>query len=170
VFLVAHLPQREAVSPEVSAPSILGVEPLGVAPVHPVQRAREEVARALDDEVVVVRHQAEGVDVQPESVDGSPDLCEELSAVVAVEIDLSPLDAPRRRMPDAVLRECRSSEASHLDHGRACDRRNRLCGAIGTELLRSEGRVRGQSPDASRAGVSGSAAVSLDDALEQAAT
>jgi len=64
--------------------------------------------------VVVVRHQAEGVDVQPEPVDGPPELNEELPAVVAVEVDLSSLDAARRRVPDAVLGKGRSRQPGHL--------------------------------------------------------
>ena len=67
VLVVAHLPEREAVSPEMAGARVLRVEVLGVEAVDAVQRARERVAGALDDEVVVVRHQAEGVDVQAEA-------------------------------------------------------------------------------------------------------
>ena len=42
VLVVAHLPEREAVSPEVAGAPVLRVEPLGVEAVHPVQRAREQ--------------------------------------------------------------------------------------------------------------------------------
>ncbi len=124
MLLVAHLPQREAVSPEVPAPAVSRVERLGVEPVHSVQRAREQLARAVDHEVIVVRHQAQGVDVELESVDGPPELSEELSPVVAVEVDLSPLDTARRRVPDAVLGKGRSGEAGHPDHDRVRDRAN----------------------------------------------
>jgi hypothetical protein len=65
--------------------------------------------------VVVVRHQAEGVDVQPEPVDGPPELDQELSGVVAVEEDLPSLDAARGRVPDAVLGKGRSRQPGHLD-------------------------------------------------------
>jgi hypothetical protein len=115
VLLVADLPQREAVSPEMAAAPVLRVEALGVEPVHPVQGAGECVPSAFDDEVVVVGHQAERISVQPEAVDCSPELGEELPAVVAVEEDLPPLDPARRRMPDAVLRKRRSRHASHSD-------------------------------------------------------
>jgi hypothetical protein len=63
VLVVAHLPQREAVAPEVAATRVLRVEVLGVDAVDAVERARQVIAQALDDEVVVVRHQAESVDV-----------------------------------------------------------------------------------------------------------
>jgi hypothetical protein len=69
VFVVAHLPQSEAVAPEVAAARVLRVEGLCVDAVDAVECSREVVAQALDDEVVVVRHQAEGVDVQPKAVD-----------------------------------------------------------------------------------------------------
>jgi hypothetical protein len=42
------------------------------------------IAQALDDEVVVVRHQAESVNVEAEPFDGLPELGEEAPAVVAV--------------------------------------------------------------------------------------
>jgi hypothetical protein len=64
--------------------------------------------------VIVVRHQAEGVGIQPEPVHRPPELNEELPAVVAVEVDLSSLDPARRRVPDAVLREGRSRQTRHL--------------------------------------------------------
>jgi hypothetical protein len=64
--------------------------------------------------VVVVRHQAEAIDIQPEPVDRPPELNEELPAVVAVEVNLSSLDAARRRVPDAVFREGRSRQPGHL--------------------------------------------------------
>jgi hypothetical protein len=113
VVLVADLPQREAVSPEMPAAPVLRVEALGVEAVHPVERGRERVAGALDDEVVVVGHQAERVGVQAEAADRPPELGEELPAVVAVEEDLPPLDAARRRVPDPVLGKRRSRHASH---------------------------------------------------------
>jgi hypothetical protein len=97
----------------VAAAPVLHVEPLGIDPVDAVQRARQRVPGALDDEVVVVRHQAQRVDVEPEPLDGAPELSEELAAVVAVEVDLSPLDAAGRRVPDAVLGKGRSGDASH---------------------------------------------------------
>ncbi len=63
MLVVAHLPQREAVAPEVAVARVLRVEVLGVDAVDSVERSREVIAEALDDEVVVVRHQAESVDV-----------------------------------------------------------------------------------------------------------
>jgi hypothetical protein len=72
VLLVANLPEREAVSPEVAAPPVLRVERLRVDAVDAVHGARQRIAEALDDEVVVVRHQTERVDVEPVRLDRSP--------------------------------------------------------------------------------------------------
>jgi len=72
VVVVAHLPEREAVAPEVAAAPVLRVEALRVAAVDAVERVREGVAEALDDEVVVVRHQAERVRPEAEAVHRLP--------------------------------------------------------------------------------------------------
>ena len=113
MLVVAHLPEREAVAPQVPAAPVLRVEPLRVAAVDAVECLREGVAEALDDEVVVVRHQAEHVRPEPESAHGLPELREELAPVVPVEVDPSPLDAARRHVPDAVVRERGAREPSH---------------------------------------------------------
>jgi hypothetical protein len=84
VLVVAHLPQREAVTPEVAAARVFRVEVLGVDAVDAVERSREVIAHGLNDEVVVVRHQAESVNVEAEPFDGLPELGEEAPAVVAV--------------------------------------------------------------------------------------
>jgi hypothetical protein len=57
-----------------------------------VERTREEVAEALDDEVVVIRHQAEPVDVEGVLLDCPPELCEEAPPVLAVPEDRLPRD------------------------------------------------------------------------------
>ena len=54
-------------------------EALRVAAVDAVERLRERVAEALDDEVVVVRHQTEGVGPEAEAVHRLPQLGEELA-------------------------------------------------------------------------------------------
>jgi hypothetical protein len=59
VLVVANLPEGEPISPEVAAATVLLVEALRVEAVDAVQRAGERVSRRFDDQVVVVRHQAE---------------------------------------------------------------------------------------------------------------
>ena len=113
MLVVAYLPQREAVTPEVAAADVLRVEVLGVDTVDAVKRTREVIAEALDDEVVVVRHQAESVDVQAEPLDCLPELGEEAAAVVAVEVDRAAFDAARGRVPDAVVGKRRARQPCH---------------------------------------------------------
>jgi hypothetical protein len=113
MLVVAHLPEREAVTPEVAAAGVLRVEVLGVDAVDAVEGARELIAQALDDEVVVVRHQAESVDVETEALDCLPELGEEAAAVVAVEVDRAASDAARGRVPDAVVGKRGARQPGH---------------------------------------------------------
>ena len=115
MLVVANLPQREAVTPEVAAARVLRVELLGVDAVDAMERLREVVAQALDDEVVVVRHQAESVNVEAEAFDCLPQLGEEAAAVVAVEVDGAAFDTARRRVPDAVGGERRARQPWHAE-------------------------------------------------------
>jgi hypothetical protein len=71
------------------------------------------IAQALDDEVVVVRHQAESVDVKAEPLDCLPELGEEAAAVVAVEVDGAAFDAACRGVPDAVVGKRRARQPWH---------------------------------------------------------
>jgi hypothetical protein len=61
VFVVADYERGEAVAEEVAAAGVALVEGLRVGAVQPVQAAREAFEQRLDDDVVVVGHQAEGV-------------------------------------------------------------------------------------------------------------
>jgi hypothetical protein len=85
MLVVPHLPEREAVAPEVAPAAVAGVEALRVEAVHALQRGRQRIAKALDDEVVVVRQQAEGLSLEPEALDGAAELAEEAARVVGVE-------------------------------------------------------------------------------------
>jgi hypothetical protein len=113
VLVVAHLPEREAVTPEVATARVLRVEVLCVDAVDAVERSRELIAQALNDEVVVVRHQAESVNVEAEPFDCLPELGEEAAAVVAVEVDRAAFDAARRGVPDAVVGKRRARQPWH---------------------------------------------------------
>jgi hypothetical protein len=113
MLVVAHLPEGVAVTPEVAAARVLRVEVLGVDTVDTVKRPGEVIADALDDEVVVVRHQAESVDVQAEPLDCLPELGEEAAAVVAVEEDRAAFDAARGRVPDAVVGKRGARQPGH---------------------------------------------------------
>ena len=134
VLVVANLPQREAVTPEVAGARVLRVELLGVDAVDAMERLREVIAQALDDEVVVVRHQAESVNVEAEAFDRLPQLGEEAAAVVAVEVDGAAFDTARRRVPDAVGGERRARQPWHAEKLEAKEAVQHPCGNIGTQL------------------------------------
>ena len=150
MLVVAHLPQREAVTPEVATADVLRVEVLGVDAVDAVERAREVIAQALDDEVVVVRHQAESVDVQAEPFDCLPELGEEAAAVVAVEVDRAASDAARGGVPDAIVGKRRARQPGHAPKLEPEDPRDALWKHWHTRFTSGHALprpVRGQSPD-----------------------
>jgi hypothetical protein len=91
------------------------------------------IAQALDDEVVVVRHQAERVDMQAEPFDRLPQLGEEAAAVVPVEVDSAALDTARGRVPDAVVRKRGAGQPADVSQARGQRSRASPCGHIGTQ-------------------------------------
>jgi hypothetical protein len=147
MLLVAHLPKREAVSPEMAGALVLAVERLRVDAVRVLERAREGVAEAGDDEVVVVRHQAQDEHVQAVTVHGARELLEEQPSVCAVSIDPTPCDSARRRVPDAVLGEARARDSRHLATVDGPQPVQGRCGRKGTELLRTTRPLRTPSGD-----------------------
>lgn len=62
MIVALHDPRREAVAEEVAAAVVAPVERLRVDAVQAVHAVGEAPELRLDDEVVVVRHQAEGMD------------------------------------------------------------------------------------------------------------
>ena len=152
MLVVAHLPEREAVAPEMAAARVLRVEVLGVDAVDAVECSREVIAEALDDEVVVVRHQAESVDVQAEPLDRLPELGEEAASVVAVEVDRAACDTACRRVPDAVVGKRRARQPGHAPKLEAAKSLETPCGNIGTQVLHSDMPCRDPSGDSPRTG------------------
>jgi hypothetical protein len=113
VLLVSYLPEREAVSPKMTAAPVLLVECFGVVPVDTVEGAGECGAPALDDEVVVVRHQAEGDRLEVEPSDRGAQLGEKAASVLAVAEDALACDPARRDVPHAVVRKRRARKPRH---------------------------------------------------------
>jgi hypothetical protein len=118
VILVSDLPEREAVAPEMAAARVLRVEGGGVDPVHAVERSGEQVAGALDDEVIVVRHQADREGAELEAVDRLLELLEEAPPIGAVPEDSLPRNPAGRHMPDAVGGKRRARNPRHDFDGR----------------------------------------------------
>src|SRR2546430_11275193 len=86
-------PGREAGAEQVPAAAVAQVEPLGVAAAQVLDAGGQLRLRRLDDRVVVVRHQAEGVDVPAVAVDGLREQLEEGEPVVVVAHDRGPVHA-----------------------------------------------------------------------------
>jgi hypothetical protein len=70
-----------------------------VEPLHPSPKLRN---RRLDDEVVVRRHQAEGVNGPTEAVDAIHQQPEEAQTVGLVPVDVAAVDAAGRDVEDPV--------------------------------------------------------------------
>lgn len=90
------------------------VEALGVAAVDEAQSFRDPVARAAEDEVVVVRHQAEDVRVKPLLRDRETEEAEEVVPVGEGAEDVLLPRAARRDVEGAVGGKDRAGKTSHL--------------------------------------------------------
>jgi hypothetical protein len=78
-----------------------GVEVLCVPAVQAVHSTLQALAARLDDEVVVVRHQAAGVHRPPPPSRHFLQEAQEDEPVVDREVDVAPPDAARRDVEDA---------------------------------------------------------------------
>jgi hypothetical protein len=78
------------------------VEPLGVAAVEALEARRQLRDRGLEDEVVVVRHQAGGVHAPVVLVDDDAEEPKEDAAVVVVAVDRNPPGPTRRHVKEPV--------------------------------------------------------------------
>jgi len=112
VVLVFDDPGREAVGEQVSETAVAFVELLRVAAVQQLEPAREPLPRRVEDEVVVRRHEAEGVDRPVEPVDAAPEVREEVTAVGVVLEDGAARGAARDHM-EVPVGERRAENASH---------------------------------------------------------
>jgi hypothetical protein len=118
-----------------AAAFVPAVEPQRVDAVQPLHAAREVRDGRRDDEVVVRRHQAVGVDVPAEALDAVGQQREERPPVDAVAVDRCVVDAERRDVEDAVGQKCtkRARHAANVTRGVAPFPRRE---AIVTLLLR----------------------------------
>jgi hypothetical protein len=81
---------------------MLLVEPLRVASVQTLEPAGQVRLRALEDDVVVRRHQAERVHRPPVALDAELQKPEERAPVVVVAEDRDSVDPPREDVEEAV--------------------------------------------------------------------
>jgi hypothetical protein len=98
-------PRREAVAEEVAPALVAAVERLGVGAVQALEAVGEAPELGLDDEVVVVRHQREGVDVPAVPLDLAREEAQEEAVVVGVAEGGGARNASRAHVVDALRRE-----------------------------------------------------------------
>jgi hypothetical protein len=104
VVLVFDGERREAFAEQVAPALVAAVERLGVDAVQALHAGREPFEIGLDDQVVVVRHQAEGVDPPLVALDHLGEEAEEEAVLVVVLEDSVARHATRRDVVDAGRR------------------------------------------------------------------
>jgi hypothetical protein len=113
VVVVPDHPAAEAIAEEVSRPAVALVELLGVRAVQDLHAGRQRVEVGLDDQVVVIAHQAERVEVPAEPAHHDPEQEEEVAAVLVVAVDPRPVDAAGGDVVVAARREDVAGQAGH---------------------------------------------------------
>jgi hypothetical protein len=86
-LVLVQRPAPEAVAEDVSPASIFEVEPLGVVAVEDLHAVGEMLARRIEHQVIVVRHQAEGLTRPLGAVDRKGQQAEKVPAVIVVVVD-----------------------------------------------------------------------------------
>jgi hypothetical protein len=123
LVLVFDRTAPEALAEEVAPAPVASVEALRVAAVELLEAGRELGDRGFDDEVVVVRHQAEGVQAPVVLGDDDSEEPEERAAVVIVAVD-GDLPGPARGEVEEAVGEDVARQACHRSKvgGRAAHR------------------------------------------------
>jgi hypothetical protein len=86
----------------VPAAPVLGVEGLGVAAVQDLHPGREPRPCRLDDQVVVVAHQAEGVHLPAKALDDELEQGEKEAPILVLQVDGAASHPARGHMVEAV--------------------------------------------------------------------
>jgi hypothetical protein len=113
VVVVADHRAAEAVAEEVPHPSVALVELLGVRAVQDLHAGRQRLEVGLDDQVVVIAHQAERVEVPAEPAHDDSEQPKEMAAVLVVAVDPRPVDAARGDVVVAAGRKEVAGQAGH---------------------------------------------------------
>src|SRR6188472_3573814 len=82
VVVVTDHPAVEAVAKQVARPAVTLVELLGVGPVQDLHASRQRLELGLDDQVIVIAHQAERVEVPGEAAHDDPEQAQEMAPVL----------------------------------------------------------------------------------------
>jgi hypothetical protein len=110
--LAADHPGGEARAEEMAGAAVTEVEALRVPAAEVLHAGGQLGLRRLDDNVVVVRHQAEDVDRPAVAVDRLRQQLEKDEAIAVVADDRSAVDAARGDVEDPV-RQLRAQQARH---------------------------------------------------------
>jgi hypothetical protein len=113
VVVVADHPAAKPVAEEVSRPAVALVELLRVGAVQDLHAGRQRLEVGLDDQVVVIAHQTECVEVPAESAHDDSEQAKEVAAVLVVAVDPRPVDAARGDVVVATGREDVAGQAGH---------------------------------------------------------
>ena len=105
----------EAVGEQVAEAAVALVERLPVAALEALDAARELGLRAVEDEVVVRRHQAERVHRPAEALDAGADVGEEEAPVVVVAEDRAAVHSARHHV-EVPVRKRGSQHPRHAAH------------------------------------------------------
>jgi hypothetical protein len=121
VLVAFDRPRPEAVAPQVAFPLVPAVERLGIHAVEAVAAVGELVAQGFHDEVVVVRHKAEGVDEPIVALDDVREEAQKETAVVVAAKDRRPVDPTRADVERAVREDVPWQAACHAPTVRAVE-------------------------------------------------
>jgi hypothetical protein len=112
VLLILDHARGEPLREERTEAAVARVVLSRVVAVQPLHRARELLDRALDDCVVVRRHQAPGLEPQPEPADRPAEMDQEEGPVEVVPEERRLGDAPRHDV-EVPVGETRAEDAPH---------------------------------------------------------
>lgn len=134
VALAFDASRGESVCEEVSEAAMSFVEPLSVASVQALKTAGELAPGGVEHQVIVRRHETEGVDGPAVGLDACAHDCEERAPVVIVPEDRAPID-PSRDHVEVTVRKRGAEDAWH-DASTVGDRmlRSGRCGQLGALL------------------------------------
>jgi hypothetical protein len=127
VVLAVDRAGGEAVGEQVAEAPVALVELLGVAAEEPLQTARELRLGAVEDQVIVRRHETERVQLPAEALDAGLQEDEEPAPVVVVAEDRAAVDAARHDVEVAV-RKRGPRHASHASIKAPIPRLRGTCG------------------------------------------
>jgi hypothetical protein len=134
VALPVDRSRGEAVGEQVAEATVALVERLRVAALEALDAARQLGLGAVEDQVVVRRHQAERMHRPAEALGAGADVCEEEPPVVVVAEDRAPVHAARHHV-EVPVRKRGSRHPRHAAHETVLGACNQPLGTTWRTLL-----------------------------------